>query len=130
MKTTIKKILEIACNSTGNTIDELISNNRSDYISESRYIFARLARNERYSLEEIGLASNRDHSTISHRLKQHENQISVNKYYTRCYYESEQELNDYKNGYITETKEEIIDTPYGKRKAQIIIKYHKDESDL
>lgn len=126
-KVPLEKILQIACDAVGDTVEENKSRYRPDYLADSRFIYARLARNEAYRYAQISEVCNRTHSTIGKRLREHEDRYETDKYYKRCFDDAEQMLENYKNGIITEIHEGILQTPYGERKATIITHYNKYE---
>lgn len=126
----MEKIVEIICIANGLTKEELLSRNQCEYTADARfqvYALCRQVLRKENTLQKIGHYFGRNHSTIIHGLRRHADLYEQDRYYRNCYNDAIRLYEDWLNGYITEQKEQEIDTPYGKRKATIIIRYNKCE---
>lgn len=127
----MEEILRCVCEANGLVRDDMMIKNRSyEYISDARYMLYSIARkidSRTYSIRYIADFVSRKHSSILWGLRKHELKYENDKYYRKCYDESLSLYEDWSNGFITESKEEEIDTPFGKRKAILTTKYNKYE---
>lgn len=124
-KISLTKLLEITAEATGVDIPEIIGKRRDEYITEARCLFCTLARREWYRLIEIGNIIGVNHSVVLYHLRRHENRMSTDKYYHRCYNNATLEIDKINENIVIEIEEKEIETSLGIRVATIITKYYK-----
>lgn len=93
LKTIDKQIIDCACTVHGIGILDFCGNTRKEeFVDCRRQVMYFMRRELHYTYEKIGTIFRKDHSTVIHSVKQHENFMHSSKHYAKIYSKVKEEI--------------------------------------